>query len=154
MSVNEILFRVGGATESNFPKLNYGGCGFYAYFVSKNLTKRNVKHTILALYCDGSGIIPEKPGEIGQNGFGHYAIKLHEDDELYDSSGYVLVSKRGQFRVFDWQLKAMLDNPINWNSDFDRNSVPELEEFINHQFDKLWNTDMKTEQKLHTVMAG
>jgi hypothetical protein len=98
--------------NQKYPKIDWGGCGTFSYYLSEKLTNMNIPNEIV--------YIPEKETPIGAHRcdikFHHILVKVN--DSLIDNYG-ISPSCNYQTQPLDKsKLHSMLDDKKLWNNVF------------------------------------
>lgn len=143
--------------DSKIPTtINKGGCGIFAYHLSKTLTKMRVPNNIVCLFSDFDRLfgIRENTKKFVNKGkvddaFGvsHIVVSLDEyGDFFFDSEGKTLFSdieheypRKANIVMSHGRLLKMINEPLcGWNKTFDRSQEIHIEEWcstIPQEFD-------------------
>jgi hypothetical protein len=103
--------------------INAGGCGAFALMVMEIFKNVRVRRPLEVVYCDLNE--PYAP----------YHIMLTDGEYYYDSDGqHTHRQVRREFEEFviasEEELKELVDDPDNWNDDFNRNDIDEIKELV------------------------
>lgn len=159
------LTDLGADVKLNYPNINCGGCGVYAYLVGKQLEKldKNIKvEAITNVDIFGDEISPMDAldyikdetdiFEWVDNGvsFGHIALCIVIDDKspiVFDTDHIGTGHYRfEQTESIDFefgngftmeQLKPLVESAKGWNESFDRDDIPYIEQMIEGWFEEL-----------------
>lgn len=117
--------------------INAGGCGFFAYELSKVLDKMNVPHEIVALwdlfscgYDETKNYVAGK-GSATDCGVGHCVVKI--DDTFFDAMGITdkdyVENFKNELAIKEELLPPMIHND-HWNDIFDKKEEPEITKYL------------------------
>lgn len=165
MSLIVLLNELGSEANNRFSTLNRGGCCVFAGLVAAELDARGYPvQGRVAAYKAGTPNPPtitearkwvktNTPAEWNAYGivFGHVGIEFYDGENtyLYDSNGCVdpeelldgMHSFEGRLTTLElnelWQNNGPLNGySISWNTNFDRNNIPDLKKLVERHF--MW----------------
>jgi hypothetical protein len=140
--------------KSKFPRINSGGCGAFALFLSNELTKRNIKHKIVWIGDAFRGEEKKLGKKIHSifNENGRPTLNHFNDNGIYLTHAMVVINGKfvdatGVYDKFDdtnWcygnrsvltkitneQLKNLVASPEGWNPSFDRELMPRVKKQV------------------------
>lgn len=140
--------------KDKYPKVNCGGCGAVALYISQELNKREIKHDIVWI---GNSYTNKKQikdiftnnsnpslSEFSENGIflSHVMIKVKKyfiDGsgvfKGYDNTEWTHRSVVTKLKIE--QLNALVSSPDGWNDRFDRSDMPKIKKLVNKVFGEL-----------------
>ena len=146
--------------DMHFPDLNCGGCGAFALYLSKELDKIGVDHSIVWI-GENYGDCDEDTHELlhsvfHDNGQWSNVTNFHDVDIslthiMIDIDGY-LVDSTGVYMSLDdtefymkselgvitqEQLEWLVSNPEGWNSWFNRDDMPKVNKMVKKAMKKI-----------------
>lgn len=144
------------AIKNKYPKVNCGGCGAVALYISEELNKREIKHEIVWIgnverrayksvikeiitECDEPTLV-----EFNDNGIylSHIMIKV----------GNYFVDGTGAYKGFQnttWShrqiitklktktLRCLVESEEGWNDAFNRNNMPKIKKMVKKTMEKI-----------------
>jgi hypothetical protein len=147
------------------PDINAGGCCVFAALVGARLEKIGKEVAIKV----GSGNGRSRPldyyrQQVGSNRptewndvglyFGHIVVEFFHDDDLYhyDATGMHFADGRtydGGYPIAEGSLTVaeaaeMAADPGGWNTNFDRDDIPDIERLIDDTFNRIERVDQRT----------
>lgn len=140
--------------KDNFPEINYGGCGVFALFLSKELDKLGIEHSITWIgqyegYDSDYNTHDLIHSIFDDNGSKTNVCDFHNNDLTLSHimvviDGY-LVDATGVYLDLDdadWgnreelaiitqkQLELLVSKPDGWNDWFDRDNIPNVGKMV------------------------
>jgi hypothetical protein len=161
------------SVKAKFERINSGGCGAFALFLSDELNKRNIKHKIVWVgdsFRDEKKKIAKQIHSIfGANkkpslsDFNHNGIylthvmividgKFVDATGLYDSFDETEWSYRSVLtELSNEQLRVLVENPNGWNALFDRELIPKVKNMVVDIMNGVY--EVKKKSFLHRLFA-
>lgn len=138
--------------KAKFERINSGGCGAFALFLSNELNKRNVNHKIVWVGNSFRGeekkIAKQIHSIFGANK--NPSLLYFNSNGIYLTHAMIVINGKfvdatgvyGSFDETNWsyrsvlteisneQLRVLVENPNGWNKSFDRNLIPKVEDMV------------------------
>jgi hypothetical protein len=125
---------------NQIPNIGNGGCGFFARSLSKQLIKLNIPYKIIARF----GLWDEQEDNLkrylrsgnvhdGNREFTAAHVVIEVDGIYLDHDGYSEENGKLYRESVEISMKNLEDmiEYSDWNPQFDRSNVPEIEEMLN-----------------------
>lgn len=116
--------------NDKYPNINYGGCGTFSYYLSKNIKdKYNIDTEIFYIKCDTPpGLKPDY-----DISFSHILVKIG-DYYIDNNNKYEVCYQQNEiFEKLEMsKLEEMINIPKLWNNIYDHSKTDELIKELNY----------------------
>ena len=116
--------------NDKYPNINYGGCGTFSYYLSKNIKdKYNIDTEIFYIKCDTPpGLKPDY-----DISFSHILVKIG-DYYIDNNNKYEVCYQQNEIfeKIEMSKLEEMIKIPKLWNNIYDHSKTDELIKELNY----------------------
>ena len=116
--------------NDKYPNINYGGCGTFSYYLSKNIKdKYNIDTEIFYIKCDTPpGLKPDY-----DISFSHILVKIG-DYYIDNNNKYEVCYQQNEIfeKIEMSKVEEMINIPPLWNNIYDHSKTDELIKELNY----------------------